>query len=129
MNIISVTGLKKKYDKVQALNGISFSVGRGEIFALLGPNGSGKTTTLEILMGLRSHDAGKVEYLDVNGQAGRPPRIGAVFQGRVYYDNLTVRELIKYYSNLYRAQPRDISRYLEMVNLQEKLDSQFKNLS
>ena len=129
MSIISVTGLTKKYDKVQALKGISFSVGRGEIFALLGPNGSGKTTTLEILMGLRTHDAGKVEYVDAHGQTGRPPRIGAVFQGRVYYDNLTVRELIKYYSRLYRAPPQDISRYLDMVNLKDKLDSQFKNLS
>ena len=129
MSIISVTGLQKKYGDVQALKGISFGVGRGEIFALLGPNGSGKTTTLEILMGLRSHDAGKIEYFDANGQAGRAPRIGAVFQGRVYYDNLTVRELIMHYSGLYRGPPQDISRYLAMVNLKEKLDSQFKNLS
>lgn len=129
MSIISVTDLKKKYGGVQALKGISFSVGRGEIFAMLGPNGSGKTTTLEIIMGLRSPDVGKVEYFDSHGKTGHVPRIGAVFQGRVYYDNLTVRELIKYYSSLYRTPPQDISRYLSMVNLQEKLDSQFKNLS
>lgn len=129
MSIISVTGLEKKYNNAPALKGISFGVGRGEIFALLGPNGSGKTTTLEILMGLRKHDAGKVEYIDAGGQTGRTPRIGAVFQGRVYYDNLTVRELIKYYCSLYRAPPRDISRYLAMVNLQDKLDCEFRNLS
>lgn len=129
MSIISVTGLEKHYGKVQALKGISFDVGRGEIFALLGPNGSGKTTTLEILMGLRRPDAGKVEYFDANGQPGRTPKIGAVFQGRVYYDSLTVRELIKYYGSLYRAPAPDISKYLDMVNLKDKLDSQYKNLS
>lgn len=129
MSIISVTGLEKHYGKVQALKGISFGVGRGEIFALLGPNGSGKTTTLEILMGLRRQDAGKVEYFDANGQAGWTPKIGAVFQGRVYYDSLTVRELIKYYGSLYRAPAPDISKYLDMVNLKDKLDSQYKNLS
>lgn len=129
MSIISVTGLEKKYGNVHALKGISFDVGRGEIFALLGPNGSGKTTTLEILMGLRKRDAGKVEYFDANGQVSRLPRIGAVFQGRVYYDSLTVRELIKYYGGLYRQPPQNVDRYLSMVNLKEKLDSQYKDLS
>ncbi len=128
MKIISVTGLQKKYGNVQALQGISFEVGRGEIFAMLGPNGSGKTTTLEILLGLRRHDAGKIEYFDAKGQVGRMPRVGAVFQGRVYYESLTVNELIKYYGQLYRA-PHDVSRYLDMVNLKEKLDTQYGNLS
>jgi ABC-2 type transport system ATP-binding protein len=129
MNIISVTGLEKRYGSVQALKGVSFNVGRGEIFAMLGPNGSGKTTTLEILLGLRRHDAGKVEYFDTNGQLGRMPRVGAVFQGRVYYESLTVRELIKYYGGLYRAPPHDVSSYLDMVNLKEKLNTQYNALS
>ncbi|MDR2012690.1 MAG: ABC transporter ATP-binding protein [Rhodanobacter sp.] len=129
MKIISVTGLEKKYGNVQALKGISFEVGRGEIFAMLGPNGSGKTTTLEILLGLRRHEAGKIEYFDANGQIGRMPRVGAVFQGRVYYESLTVRELTKYYRDLYRAPPHNISRYLDMVNLKEKLDTQYSDLS
>ena len=129
MKIISVTGLKKTYGNVQALKGISFEVGRGEIFAMLGPNGSGKTTTLEILLGLRRHDAGKIEYFDPKGQLARMPKVGAVFQGRVYYENLTVRELIKYYGELYRAPVQDISRYLDLVNLKEKLDTQFGELS
>ena len=129
MSIIRVTGLQKKYKHEPALKGISFSVDHGDIFALLGPNGSGKTTTLEILMGLQKHDAGKVEYFDANGKIIRTPRIGAVFQSRVYYEDLTVRELIKYYCNLYREPPRDISRYLGMVNLQDKLDCPFKHLS
>jgi ABC-2 type transport system ATP-binding protein len=96
---------------------------------MLGPNGSGKTTTLEILLGLRRHDAGRVEYFEANGQLGRMPRVGAVFQGRVYYESLTVRELIKYYGGLYRAPPQDVSRYLDMVNLKEKLNTQYKDLS
>lgn len=129
MNIVSVTDLKKSYGGVQALKGISFGVGRGEIFALLGPNGSGKTTALEIIMGLRQYDAGKIEYRGENGESSCKPRVGAVFQGRVYYDNLTVRELIRYYGSFYRTPSPDIDRYLDMVNLKDKLDSQFKALS
>ncbi len=120
---ISVAGLSKHYDKVQALKEISFDVGRGEIFALLGPNGSGKTTTLEILMGLRSHDKGTITY-----GAGEAPRIGAVFQTRMYFDSLTVREHIKYYSSFYRVHS-DIGDYLGMVNLADKLDAQYAHLS
>jgi ABC-2 type transport system ATP-binding protein len=57
------------------------------------------------------------------------PRVGAVFQGRVYYESLTVRELIKYYGGLYRAPPQDVRRYLDMVNLKEKLNTQYNDLS
>lgn len=127
LHAISVAGLSKKYGKVDALKQISFDVERGEIFALLGPNGSGKTTTLEILMGLRPYDQGKITYFNTD-QPGRLPRIGAVFQTRMYYDSLTVREHIKYYSSFYRVKA-DIGRYLDMVNLADKLDAQYAHLS
>ena len=125
---ISVSGLTKSYGKVAAVKDVSFDVHRGEIFALLGPNGSGKTTTLEILMGLRSYDQGKIVYFDANQPSGKLPRIGAVFQTRMYYDSLTVREHIKYYSGFYRVRA-DIDRYLEMVNLKDKLDAEYGHLS
>ena len=63
MSIISVTGLEKKYGNVHALKGISFDVGRGEIFALLGPNGSGKTTTVGEIARLLGDLAGRPELI------------------------------------------------------------------
>ena len=53
-------GVRKAYGATVAVDGISFTVGRGEVFGLLGPNGAGKTTTIEILEGLRQADAGRV---------------------------------------------------------------------
>jgi ABC-2 type transport system ATP-binding protein len=129
MSMISVIGLVKNYGELQALKGISFDVRHGEIFALLGPNGSGKTTTLEILMGLRPYNAGTVEHFDAQGARTAAPKIGPVFQRQVYYDSLTVRELIKYYSSFYRSPSRDIQRYLDMVNLQQKMHCKYKDLS
>lgn len=59
-NVIQVEGLKKSYGKVEVLKGLSFSVAKGEIFALLGVNGAGKTTALECIEGLRSYDSGNI---------------------------------------------------------------------
>ncbi|HIE47705.1 TPA: ATP-binding cassette domain-containing protein, partial [Candidatus Bipolaricaulota bacterium] len=60
---ITVQGLVKRYGEITAVDGLSFSVGRGEIFGLLGPNGAGKTTTVECLEGLRVADAGEIRVL------------------------------------------------------------------
>ena len=65
---ITVSGLAKSYGGVRAVDGVSFTVGRGEIFALLGPNGAGKTTTLEILEGFRRRDGGQADVLGKNGR-------------------------------------------------------------
>ena len=60
---IEVSGLRKSYGELEAVRGVSFSVGRGEVFGLLGPNGAGKTTTVEILEGYRERSAGEVAVL------------------------------------------------------------------
>ena len=85
---ISVRGLRKSYDGVEAVRGIDFEVAKGEVFGLLGPNGAGKTTTVEILEGYRTRDAGEVEVLGFDPQRvrarvqgadrRRPPGLGAV---------------------------------------------------
>ena len=63
MSAIEVSELEKRYGQLKAVDQISFTVDRGEIFSLLGPNGVGKTTTVEILEGLRQKDGGEVKVL------------------------------------------------------------------
>ena len=70
--VISCRDLRKTYGDVHAVDGVTFEVGRGEIFGLLGPNGAGKTTTVEMLEGLRAPDGGHAR--GARHRRGRPVR-------------------------------------------------------
>ena len=128
---ISVRELRKSYDGVEALAGVSFDVSEGEVFGLLGPNGAGKTTTVEILEGYRSRDGGEVSVLGFD-PAGSPrelrERIGVVLQQSELVSNLTVRELLRVFAGYY-AKRRDVDEVIELVGLQEKRDARLKTLS
>ncbi len=104
MSSIDVSSLKKSYGELVAVNGISFKVGKGEIFSLLGPNGAGKTTTVEILEGLREKDAGEVKVLGVDPWKDGyilHRRIGVIPQGFRFFDKATPKEAIRHYVNLF----------------------------
>jgi ABC-2 type transport system ATP-binding protein len=102
-NAIEVQNLTKRYGQTTAVNGISFSVGAGEIFGLLGPNGSGKTTTILMLLGLTEISEGQVRLL------GRDPareplavkrRVGYLPDSVGFYDNLSATANLRYTARL-----------------------------
>ena len=131
MTAISVRGLRKSYDGVEAVRGIDFDVERGEVFGLLGPNGAGKTTTVEILEGYRRRDAGEVSVLGFDpGRAERAfrERIGVVLQQSELWPILTVHEIHRIFAGYYRR-PRDVDEVIALVGLVEKRDAQVKTLS
>jgi ABC-2 type transport system ATP-binding protein len=128
---IEVRDLRKSYGSVEAVRGLSFEVGRGEVFGLLGPNGAGKTTTVEILEGYRHRSAGDVAVL------GHDPdkrdrelhqRIGIVLQSSGFYPRVTVREAVEHFSKAY-DRPRDATETIDLVGLGEKADARTKDLS
>jgi ABC-2 type transport system ATP-binding protein len=129
--VISVKGLRKSYDGVEAVRGVDLEVGRGEVFAFLGPNGAGKTTTVEVLEGYRGRDAGEVSVLGADPtEATRAWRaqIGIVLQSCVQQKELTVRETLEMYAGYYPA-PRDVSETIELAGLSEKADERAGRLS
>jgi ABC-2 type transport system ATP-binding protein len=102
-NVIEVQNLTKRYGQTTVVKGISFSVGRGEIFGLLGPNGSGKTTTILMLMGLTEISDGQVRLL------GRDPareplaikrRTGYLPDAVGFYDNFSAADNLRYTARL-----------------------------
>jgi len=101
---IKVEGLTKRFGEFVAVNDISFSIPKGSIFALLGPNGSGKTTTIKIICGVLRATKGYVEVLgnDVSKYPEQVKQnIGYVSQKFSLYEDLTVEENIEFYGAIY----------------------------
>ncbi len=131
MAAIEVTGLRKVYGGVAAVDGLDLTVGDGEVVALLGPNGAGKTTTVEILEGYRARDAGTVSVLGHDPQAGGRAfrdRIGIVLQEAGFEDNFTPRELIRLHAGYY-SHPRPLGEVITLTGLDEKADARVSTLS
>jgi ABC-2 type transport system ATP-binding protein len=131
MAVIDVTDLTKRYAGHTVLNGISFSVEEGEIFGLLGPNGTGKTTTVECVEGLRRADGGSIRVLGLDPvRDGRElrERIGVQLQHTQLPENIKVWEALDLYASFY-ANPRDWRELLEEWGLTDKRNARFGKLS
>jgi ABC-2 type transport system ATP-binding protein len=134
--VIEATGLTKSYGKAVAVDHISFTVGRGEIFGLLGPNGAGKTTTILMMLGLTEISGGEVRVLGFN--PAREPlsvkrRVGYLPDTVGFYDNLTAADNLRYTARLigFRRAEREkrIADAIEQVGLGEFADKRVATFS
>jgi len=128
---IEVHDLRKSYAEHEAVRGISFAVGRGEVFGLLGPNGAGKTTTVEILEGYRDRTGGTVSVLGFDPglrERALRERVGIVLQSSGMYRHVTVREAVAYWATLY-PHPRDVDEVIDLAGLREKENARARQLS
>jgi ABC-2 type transport system ATP-binding protein len=131
MAVVDVTDLHKHYGAVRAVDGLSFHIEQGEVYALLGENGAGKSTTVEILEGHRTATSGTVDVLGIDpAHAGRDfrDRIGIVLQSSGVEAEFTVREVIELYGGAYRN-PRPLDEVVGLVGLDEKVDDRVGSLS
>jgi ABC-2 type transport system ATP-binding protein len=136
MNTIDVQGLTKRFDGFTAVDGISFEVGEGELFGLLGPNGSGKTTTIRMLVGLSRPTAGRAKILGFDLSSGITEAkrgIGVVPDSSNLYDELSARENLLFMAKLYGV-PKDVreqkaEELLKLFGLYERRDDRFGTFS
>ncbi|RPH67335.1 MAG: ATP-binding cassette domain-containing protein, partial [Burkholderiales bacterium] len=134
--VLSVTGLVKRFDGVDAIAGLDFAVRRGECFGLLGPNGAGKSTTLKAVLGLIEPDAGRIRLLDMDipAQAREArARVGVVPQADALDPDFTVAEnllVFGRYFGLSRATLAGrLDALLEFAGLAHKRDAKIHELS
>jgi len=117
-NIITVEHLSKSFNGIKAVDDLSFSVQQGSLFAFLGQNGAGKSTTINMLIGLLKKDSGTVLYDGSKGAASFKDKIGVVFQNNVFDELLTVEENLLLYGCLYMVDKKAVKkRYSEIVSL------------
>ena len=128
---IEVESLAKSYGPLKAVDGVSFSIGAGEIFGMVGPNGAGKTTTIECLEGMRFPDGGKIRVLGLDprrdGQELRE-RIGVQLQQSALPDDMKVWEALDLFASYYRK-PAAWPPLLDRLEISDKKNARFSKLS
>jgi len=134
VNAIEVSGLKKYYSDVKAVDDISFTVGTGQLFAFLGPNGAGKSTTIDILCTFLRPDSGEVRILgNLVGQDDDKIRsdIGIVFQKGTLDPLLTVKENLMFRGRLYEKTGIEerLQKAMDAVGISDLADRRYGKLS
>ncbi|MDH3294723.1 MAG: ABC transporter ATP-binding protein [Acidimicrobiia bacterium] len=134
--VLTVSNLSKRFGDLQAVNDVSFHIGRGETYGLLGPNGAGKSTTISMIAGLLEPDTGHVE---VNGHVistrttdGRQD-IGYVPQDIAIYPDLSARENLRFFGELYGLGGSElktrVAKVLELIGLTDRANDRTEDFS
>ncbi len=131
--ILEVKNLNKSFGALKAVNDLSFLVKKGKLFAFLGQNGAGKSTTINMLIGTLEKDSGEIVYNNNQTFKQFKNNLGVVFQNNIFDDTLTVEENIKLYGMLYSSKKQDVdNRYNELreiLNFKSFEKKKFKTLS
>lgn len=129
-SILELSGISKSYGKIKALQNVSYQVPKGSVFGILGPNGSGKTTMLGIILNVLQSDNGSFTWFGQQGSAATRKRIGSLLETPNFYhylsavDNLKITQAISH-----RGNEADIHKALETVKLTERKYSKFSTYS
>jgi ABC-2 type transport system ATP-binding protein len=128
---ISVRDLSKKYGERMAVSHINFNVPLGTVCGFVGPNGSGKTTTMRMLLGLISHTGGNGQVLDASIDEPEKylSRVGAMIEGPAFYPALTGAENLRVLATLGGFPQERVQKLLEQVGLGDRAKSKYKTYS
>jgi ABC-type multidrug transport system ATPase subunit len=129
MSILTVSNLSKNYGVIKALDNVSFEVPKGSVFGILGPNGSGKTTMLGIVMDVIKATSGTYSWLGQPGSEEQRKKIGTLLETPNFYHYLSGEKNLKINAAIKERNPADIPRVLEIVNLLQRKDSKFNTYS
>lgn len=127
--VLSIKNLNKNYGKIHAVKNLSFDVEKGNVFGILGPNGSGKTTTLGIILDVINAKSGSYSWF------GQPPskesrkKIGAILEHPIFYPYLTAVKNLEIIADIKGIKYNDIERVLHTVELYDRRNSKFKTFS
>ncbi len=127
--VLEINGLTKTYGNLIALYNFSLEVGAGEICGMLGPNGSGKTTTLGILLDIIRADSGSFKWFGKAPDSNSRKRVGALLEQPLFYPYLSAVQNLRVICDIKNASKAQIANVLETVGLTERKHSKYKTYS
>ncbi len=120
MNILEINNLSKRYGKIQSLNNFSLKVEKGNVYGLLGPNGSGKTTTLGIVLGIINANSGSYKWFEKEPTNEARKKIGAILETPNFYPYLSAVKNLEIVADIKNVSYKNIEDVLSTVNLSER---------
>lgn len=127
--VLSIQKLTKNFGKLCAVNQLDLEVKRGQVFGMLGPNGSGKTTTLGMLMGVTHPTSGSFTWFGEKPSHLTRKKIGAVLEHPIFYPYLSGQKNLELNAMIKGADPNNIAKVLEMVELASRKDDKYRTYS
>lgn len=129
MTVLSTQNLTKKYGRLTALDQLNFEIEEGMVFGLLGPNGSGKTTTLGMLLGVLKPTSGTYRWFEKKPSADSRKQIGAILETPCFYPYMTALQNLQVVAAIKECGPNNIEDTLKTVGLYERRNDAFKTYS
>jgi ABC-type multidrug transport system ATPase subunit len=127
--VLSINGLTKNFGKLCAVNSLNLEVKAGQVFGMLGPNGSGKTTTLGMLMGVTNPSAGEFFWFGETPTHHVRKKIGAVLEHPIFYPYLSGQKNLELNAMVKECPPDNIPKVLELVELSDRKHDKYKTYS
>jgi ABC-type multidrug transport system ATPase subunit len=127
--VLSIKNLTKHFGRIKAVNNLSLEVKAGQVFGMLGPNGSGKTTTLGMLMGVVNPTAGEFSWFGETPTHEIRKKIGAVLEHPIFYPYLSGQKNLELNAMIKQCPVENIPKVLELVELSERKDDKYKTYS
>lgn len=127
--ILDIQNLRKSYGRLLALDDFSLQVNKGQVYGILGPNGSGKTTTLGILLDIIKPDSGQYAWFGSTPFSNQRARIGSLLEQPLFYPYLSAVKNLEIIADIKRTSYDKIDELLERVGLTQRKHSKFKTYS
>ncbi|MDB3904900.1 ABC transporter ATP-binding protein [Crocinitomicaceae bacterium] len=128
-HVLEIKDLRKNFGSICAVNGLSIQVKKGSVYGILGPNGSGKTTTLGILLGVVMKYTGSFSWFGNEDHSENRKQIGALLEQPNFYVDLSAKDNLRIVSLIKNVPEDDIYRVAKFTGLESRLNDKFKNYS
>jgi ABC-type multidrug transport system ATPase subunit len=127
--VLSISNLTKHFGRIKAVNNLNLEVKSGQVFGMLGPNGSGKTTTLGMLMGVTNPTSGSFKWFNEEPTHHLRKKIGAVLEHPIFYPYLSGQKNLELNAMIKQCPPENIPNVLDLVELSERKNDKYKTYS